>query len=429
MALALDLTHALRTRGELASLVEAIRDADPNEHESDWIEWKRELDLGSDASHTFAVARHVLGFGNRDPGLAATCCEGTAYLVVGAEPGAVQGVPAWDPADLDNWLSKYIASGSPRWRADRVDVDGSQVVVFTVEAPVAGDRICTLQHGFDRTPAGRIFLRRGGKTSEASPAEISRLEARLIRGQADIEVTLEAEVVGDELSALALPDAAFERWRDHEEEDLVNSLPPAPSRSDPFSITPPSLIVDTRSRNEFVAEIDDYLQGSKRRWLSLAYREAMDARLAVVQLAIVNPGSRNFPATQVELNLPTGVLAFVDKSDPDVVFDPPRRPSRYGTIPRLTALDGLAAPARNAHEVDFRSGDGVVRFSPVDVRPGRRHQLPELHMGIPAERAGGTLTMTWRATSTGATSWTDGSLEFSVADQPAVLTAAGGGER
>jgi hypothetical protein len=184
MALAVDIARALRTRAELISLVEAIRDADPNEHESDWVEWKRELNLGADAGHTFEAARHILGFGNRDPAAVASYCEGTAYLVVGAEPRAVQEVPPWDPADLDNWISRYVASGAPRWRADRVEVDGKQVVVFTIEAPSPGDRICTLQRGFDRTPAGRIFVRRGGKTHEASPAEIAHLEARLLRGQA-----------------------------------------------------------------------------------------------------------------------------------------------------------------------------------------------------------------------------------------------------
>lgn len=67
MALAVDIARALRTRAELISLVEAIRDADPTEHETDWVEWKRELNLGADADHTFEAARHILGFGNRDP--------------------------------------------------------------------------------------------------------------------------------------------------------------------------------------------------------------------------------------------------------------------------------------------------------------------------------------------------------------------------
>lgn len=431
MALAVDITRALRTRGELISLVEAIRGADPTEHESDWVEWKRELNLGADAGHTFEAARHILGFGNRDPAAVASYCEGTAYLVIGAEPGTVQEVPPWDPADLDNWISKYVASGAPRWRADRVEVDGEQVVVFTIEAPSPGDRICTLQRGFDRTPAGRIFVRRGGKTHEASPAEMAHLEARLLRGQADIEVTLEAEVVSSELTALGLPDAVFERWREHEADDLFGSLPAPPPRTEPFSFPIPNIAslasLDSRSRDEFRAEVEKYLEHSKQRWLSLAHQKAIDARLAVVQLAIENRGSRNFPATQVELNLPAGVLAFIDQSDPDIVFDPPPRPSPYGSPPRID-LDAIPAFSRASHEIDFRQGIGVVRFLPVDVRPGRRHGLPELHLGIPAELAGQRLKVSWRATSTGATSWADGSFEFPVADPPAELGRAGGGD-
>ncbi len=430
MALAVDIARPLRTRAELISLVEAIRDADPNEHESDWVEWKRELNLGADAGHTFEAARHILGFGNRDPAAVASYCEGTAYLVVGVEPGAVQEVPSWDPADLDNWISRYVASGAPRWRADRVEVDGKQVVVFTIEAPSPGDRVCTLQRGFDRTPAGRIFVRRGGKTHEASPAEIAHLEARLLRGQADIEVTLEAEVVSSELNALELPNAAFERWREHEADDLFGSLPAPPPRTEAFSFPVASIAslarFDSRSQAEFRTEVEEYLEHSKQSWLSLAHQKAIDARMAVVQLAIVNRGSRNFPATQVELSLPAGVLAFIEQSDPDVVFDPPRRPSPYGSPPRIE-LDAIPAFARASHEIDFRQNECVVHFLPVDVRPGRRHQLPELHLGIPAELAGQTLKASWRATSTGATSWADGSFELPVADPPAVLGRAGGG--
>jgi hypothetical protein len=309
-------------------------------------------------------------------------------------------------------------------------VDGKQVVVFTIEAPSPGDRICTLQHEFDRSPAGRIFVRRGGKTHEASPAEIAHLEARLLRGQADIEVTVEAEVVSSGLSALALPDAAFEHWRKHESDDLFGSLPAPPPRTETFSLPVASIAslvsFDSRSQAEFRAEVEEYLERSKQRWLSVAHQKAIDARLAVVQLAIVNHGSRNFPATQVELSLPADVFAFIDQSDPDVVFDP-RRPNPYGGPPHID-LDAISAFDRASHEIDFRQGEGVVRFLPVDVRPGRRHRLPEFHLGIPTELAGRTLKVSWRATSTGATSWADGSFEFPVADPPAVLGRAGGGD-
>jgi hypothetical protein len=428
MALALDTGRTLRTRGELTALVEAIRDADPGEHETDWLEWKRELDLGKDAGHTFAVARHILGFGNRDPVPAALHCEGAAYLVVGAEPGAVRPVPDWDPADLDNWIGRYVAPGSPRWRADRVDVDGGQVLVFTVEAPSSGDPICTLRRGSDRDPPGRIVVRRGGKTVEASPSEIGHLEARLLRGGADIEVALDAEVAGDGLRALSMPDEAFERWRDREHDSLIGSLPPAPDRSNPFALAMPSISYDPRSRQEFVAEVDEFLERSRALWLASAYRKAMEARLAVIGLTIVNHGSRNFPATQLELSLPDGVLAFAEEGDPDRILDPPARPRPFNSPPRIGALADLAAMGRGARQIDFRRSEGTVHFLPVDVRPGRRHRLPELHLGIPAQMAGEALGLTWRATSTGATSWAEGSLEFPVADPPALLTSAGGGE-
>ncbi|HLB22115.1 MAG TPA: hypothetical protein VK605_08380, partial [Solirubrobacteraceae bacterium] len=189
MPLNVDSGRALRTPGELRALVEAVRDAPASEPETDSVEWKGSWDL-ADAGHRFETGKHILGFGNRSVVAAARTFEGCAYLLAGVEPGKLVGTAILDPADIDNYLSKYVLPGQPRWHPSYVTVEGQQVLVITVEAPRDGDPICTLQRAYEGAEPGRIFIRRHGKTLEATPAEVRALEARLRNERPRVELSL-----------------------------------------------------------------------------------------------------------------------------------------------------------------------------------------------------------------------------------------------
>jgi len=426
MALSIDISRALRTRSELHGLVEAIRDAPAGEPETDWVEWKTGFDLDKDVAHRFETARHILGFGNRHPTAATPYCRGTAYLVLGVEPSNVVGVAAWDPADLDNWLSGYIAAGRPRWRSDAVEVDGLNVIVFTVEAPQWGDHICTLQRGFDRHPAGRIFVRRNGKTIEPGPAEVAQLEERTARGADDIEVSVAAEFPNGALTALVLPEQAPADWVEAQKRDLLAPIaPPAPRRNNPFGIASfdpprPSRSFDRRSKDEYRAEVEAYTAGADQVFLARLLAAAVRGHLAVLRFAILNPTPRNFPDAELEVRFPEGVRIFLDEDDPADQLDAASRPAKYGNMAALLAPVIPGVSIHRKHSVSYENGRAVVRFIPVDVRPGRRHTVTEIHLGIPAELAGTHIAAEWRVTSTGATDASEGTLRFAVAEFPAV---------
>lgn len=176
MALNVPSDHRLLD-AELAALVVAVRDGSPGEPEREALEWKGALDLVSKKSR-FELARHILGFGNRDTARASRTFGGYAYLLVGVEPGALLGVDMPDPAELNNALARFVAEGHPHWHPERVEVDGRTVLVIEVAPPRAGDRICTLQREFDGARPGRIFVRRPGQTVEAPPATVQALEDR-----------------------------------------------------------------------------------------------------------------------------------------------------------------------------------------------------------------------------------------------------------
>ncbi len=163
--------------GDLPGLVRAVRDADLREPETTAVEWKRSLDL-DDADVRFDIAQHLLGFANRSVAVAALSFAGFAYLLIGVSPGELAGVEVADPARLDDALTRFIAPGRPNWELTLAQFEAKAVAVLELPPPQPGDRIATLQRAHKRAEPGRIFVRRPGKTVEASPEEIRMLEER-----------------------------------------------------------------------------------------------------------------------------------------------------------------------------------------------------------------------------------------------------------
>lgn len=163
----------------LEALVLAVRDAHASEPETRGIEWKSTLDL-SDPRARFSIARHLLGFANREVAAAQRYFDGYAYLLIGVEPGRVLGIDLPDPADLNNALAQYVPQGRVSWDPFLVELDGKTILILEIPPPRPGDTIATLQRAYDTAPEGRIFIRRPGQTAEASPEEITMLERRLL---------------------------------------------------------------------------------------------------------------------------------------------------------------------------------------------------------------------------------------------------------
>jgi hypothetical protein len=173
MALAAGFGLALRTESELNDLISAIVKADP-EDELDWIEWKREFDFSNKASQG-TLARHVLGMANRRPEQAILRAGGCGYVVIGAEPGNRCGVSPVDPAILTKGIRPYLGSEGPVWSHTYVPDSVTSVLVITVEPPVLGARIFTLQpgHRFGRkgqgVPGGNSVRPSSGRDHPGDP--------------------------------------------------------------------------------------------------------------------------------------------------------------------------------------------------------------------------------------------------------------------
>ncbi|MGD1282045.1 hypothetical protein ACKUUI_02350 [Mycobacterium seoulense] len=191
----IDTTRDLRTPDELRSLVEAIFNSPPNAQETNWLEWKSSLDLGT-AEGRFTVAKAILGFANRSVEQAHLKCAGVAYMVVGVEPGEALGVTPVDHATLGQRIKTY--ADGPRWTPHYVPFSGVEVLVIVVEPPRPGDPAHALQKAFSNNKSGyyegTVFHRGTAHTEPAGKREIQMLGERLLHGarQPDLDLVLRA---------------------------------------------------------------------------------------------------------------------------------------------------------------------------------------------------------------------------------------------
>lgn len=186
VVLSIDTSRALRTPNQVLSLIHAVLEAAP-EDESRSIEWKSAYADLTSTEASFAIGRAILGLANRPVAVAAASFEGVGYVLVGVEPGSLEGQQVPDSAELLNAIHRYTGHGWPYWDARTLTFNDVRVLVVTVEPPHDGDRIALLQKSYQPPKGplvleGTIFVRRPGATERASRAELEMLQDRLLAG-------------------------------------------------------------------------------------------------------------------------------------------------------------------------------------------------------------------------------------------------------
>ncbi|MEV8213952.1 hypothetical protein [Leifsonia sp. NPDC077715] len=187
--------------------------------ESRAVEWKLGYEDLTSVEASFALSRAILGMANRSVPVAATAFEGAGYVVVGAEPGTLRGQTVPDSAELVNALRRFTGHGWPLWDGRTVDVDGTAVLVVTVEPPRDGDRIALLQKSYQPPKGpmvveGTVFVRQPGSTERASKAELEMLQDRLVAGFSGREAELRADRNEKVRQLVAAAVGAAHRWAD-----------------------------------------------------------------------------------------------------------------------------------------------------------------------------------------------------------------------
>jgi hypothetical protein len=165
----------------VADLVSIVFSIDPA-NESSELEWKSEWPLDSRPRRA-ELARHIIGFANRDPDRAARIWNGHAFIVIGAAPREWGSAPDADPAEIVQQLEPY-AGTEIGWHPVYVERDGHRVLVIVIDPPQWGDPVHALARGSADPESGRVlsagtvFVRKPGMTVPASEADLKRLEQR-----------------------------------------------------------------------------------------------------------------------------------------------------------------------------------------------------------------------------------------------------------
>lgn len=412
MPLSFDSSRAARTRGELTSLVEAIAQAPASEQETDSIEWKSTFDLRGQADHKFEAAKHILGFGNRNPDVADASFEGCGYLVLGAAPQSVGGIAVEDIADLEAWIGPYVAADGPRWGADYVEARGKDVLVITIEAPRWGDHMHPLAKGFGSFLPGQLFIRRAGKTVPPDVVELRMLEERGQKAKSQLSLEVDLCDPSVEFKRFQATSQDKEMWLERESERLWGPLQRA--REERYGI-PSSLISgEIRGPDEYKREVERYLATAHKRWWTHVLEGAVQHQLAPLRICITNPTDRNFASVQVVIQLPDHAYPFFDEDGPARLLDSDEPPEPWG--------EGLKVPMSHFDrgydaegEVTQEGAAFRVAFSPVHVRPHRREHLPAVYLALPHDHHEGEIEIAWQVTSTSVDGSIPGTIRVPIA--------------
>lgn len=162
---------------DLRKLIESVvRDA--SAQETDWLEWKSQADL-SQRLWQARAARFILGAANRPRTSATGPNEGSAFLLLGIEPGQASGTNTVDPAVVEQGLVRFLGNSGPIHSLNYVTIGSTTVAVITVPQPMPGNRPYVARGSFSgerpEIQDGRIYIRRLGLTAEASAAEVDEM--------------------------------------------------------------------------------------------------------------------------------------------------------------------------------------------------------------------------------------------------------------
>lgn len=405
----MDTSRAVRTRAEQAALVEAVRDAPPDEQETNFLEWKGTLDISSKEGRA-KIAKAVLGFANRRPDVAVRACGCCAFLLVGVEPGTVAGVEPVDAAKLESGLAPYVGVGV-QWRADYVEVDGRKVLIVTVEPPQWGDPIHPVRKGFLANSdeallrEGSVFVRHQASTDPAKPADIddlSRRAARRTENDLAIDVRWRDESPLRRVDSRQDSIAAFVSERQN-----ALRLVKSPSKPASTIMAFAAAAGEYRSTDAYAKELDKYAKE-----LTAALPDVLLARsvlhdLGLLRLGVVNNTERTFSGVRVEIRVPGGVEICTWKHDVNERTHLPEPPIPYGegatAAHRRFIYSGALLDISRHRPIwvpdAYENGPAIqVVYSDEDVRAEGLHPLPVIWLMLD-DNAPDELLIEWEATA------------------------------
>jgi hypothetical protein len=385
--------------------------------ETDFLEWKSGYDLSANPG-AVATAKHLIGFANRDFAQAERHAGGHAYLLLGVEPGGLPGVSIWDSAQICDWLVRFVGSDL-RYDIDYVPFRGKPVLFLTVDAPRRGDPIYCLQRassepGGKALADGTVFVRRPGQTAVAVAADIARLTERARAGFSarSLQVSFDSSALLA-LEASAFSDEARNQFIEHERAALCSTSP-----------TSVATVSESRSYEQFEAEVEAYLSAVREQWHSVALIRHIEQSQPQLLVFIGNDTDQNFEGVQLEVTLQVGIDGvFVSPDEARTKLQPPERPEPWGkrslreSEPELPHEDVDGKPPPELIENWHDDASTLIVYPPLHMRPHSKHLLSRVLVAVFLFewKRGTTLQAEWQLTATNAPGENAGSVELAVA--------------
>jgi hypothetical protein len=418
-------------------VLEAVYHADPNDEQT-WLEWKSTLDLRSKEQMATIVAKAIIAFANRDPDRARTTVGGIGILLIGIEPGNVQGIVPVDNADLDKLITPYVGADGPVWQPHWTQYDGRHVLIIEVDPPKWGDPIHAFRKEFQPIRSGWPFVRKLAQSVPADYAELARLgDRRAARIDEGLDVVVEA-AYPKPLSRYLWRDDQLAAFLDAETKKLMAPLDAArarrpasrPSAETRFKMralglsgTPAALrglevdqlgiggtTPERRTEEEYETAVRDYIGSVEAAWPEVM-RTLASYFVPPPTLILRNRSGRNY--RQVKVRLHVAGDADAREHEPDTKYLDlwqlwPAAPRPWGpTASRLSSLIArshldtyMPLPPPVGPSVTVERGDGfTLTFPPFDLHPWDKGTiLDDWCLLIPASRPA-PVVATWTATA------------------------------
>ena len=418
------MQHGRLSEAQLRALVAEIH-AGTFSSETDWVEWKRELDFTT-AEGRFPLPKNILGMANRMPDIARRNNGGYGYILIGVEHEFMPGATEVDVAQLEDWIAPFLGATGPSWQPRYLRLDNLTILAVEVEPPRPGDSIRTLRRAFDNFNAGTIFVRKNGKTERALPEDIENL---IERSQGS-RLELDLQLVGPEqlswFDGESIREVVQRRISDSRDEQLERARGrerPRDLRSIFQQLEQPLKTIrygsDPRSRLDYEQQVLEWHGFAS----DVAFQHWLDRYIstshAVYALRLENLTDQNFADVEVRLRF-EGVL--VETAIPELAVEVPSRPAPFGSAidPRnFVRVELDDSPFDIAEPRIFESADIAALAGDDDaielvwsvghLRPEATQESPEFCIVLQKPLDASHLTVNWSATSTS----TRGVLKYS----------------
>jgi hypothetical protein len=423
VALQIDASKAFRFHDELLQLVHAVIAAGSAD-EGRWIEWKSTADLTSNDELVKHLVRHMIGFANREVATAARWAEGHSYLIIGAQPGGATGMTPIDMAELAPRIRRY-AGVDLRWHGEYLIINGTDVLVVTVEPPRHGDPIRLLETTSVGYAAGTIFVRGAANTDPSRPEDIRMLELRLMASKNQLHLGIEVLATIETWPPI---DELVASWQQDQESELLAYLeqPARLSPSESAYYLRSFYLPDERTADDYRQEVAKYLESSGTALRARALRRLADEHPTDLRLQAHNTTERGIRDLHVDVRIagrvweqPRGTRMHKDgipmptKVRPfgrgRLQMDPFARNALFAELSKLAHVGGaghlvgavlpaLGGPKRPTFTASVVDGQMAIEFSSFELRAEGRHALPPVRLAV-EEPADTVLLVEWSATA------------------------------